>query len=167
MKRIYLDQKELKSYIECEEYFPLRVVYDKSSGNTDFVGYYYSDSGLLEFDVNRENNHIKQMQIVNCDKYGFVDADGPCPDDFEEGALCIPLPSHNDCDIFYVTVYRDSMEISISTEPAVKYFKSGQVIFGISSKEHLVSVLVTNMTAAEVKHAKNELDIASSYNTTE
>lgn len=157
----------MKSYIECEEYFPLRVIYDKSTGNTDFIGYYYSDSGLLEFDVNRENNHIKQMQIVNCDKYSFVNADGPFHDDFEEGALCIPLPSHNDCDIFYVTVYRDSIEISISNEMAAKYFKSGQVIFGISSKGSLVSVLVTNMSDTEVEHAKNEFAIASCYNTAE
>ena len=167
MKKLYLDQKEMKSYIECEEYFPLRVVYDKTSGNTDFVGFYFEDSGLLEFDVNRENNHIKQMQLVNCEEYGFVDADALIPDDIEEGTLCIPLPSHNDCDIFYVTIFRDSVEISISNEMAERYYKSGQVIFGISSKGNLVSVLVTNMTDSEVEHVKNELDIASSYNTAE
>ena len=162
MDNIYLKTGKINSFVELDDYFPLIVNYDKSLGNNLFIGFYYRDYNLLEFFANSSTYVIKKMQIVTCNEYTFSECSGPEITSFEEGSLCMSLSQHNDCDTFHVTVYNDSVEVKLSSDAVQKYYKSGQVIFGISSSDTLVSVLVTEMSAEEVLHAREVLSFETS-----
>lgn len=61
---IIIEPETVLSHIEDEEYFPIRVAYDPSIESIRLVGFYYEDTDLLEFTVDRETGAVKKMQIV-------------------------------------------------------------------------------------------------------
>ena len=146
------------SHIEDEEYFPLRVVYDPSIESIRFVGFYYKDTDLLEFTVDRETGTVKEMQIVVCSHFQIVDDEFPT-EDARESVIHFNYPQHNDCEVFNLTVFRNAVQVTVSDQAASVFSKCGQVTYGISATGNLVSVLVTNMSTEDIAHTKAELSI--------
>ena len=146
------------SHIENEDYFPLRVVYDPSIESIRFVGFYYGNTDLLEFTVDRETGLIKEMQIVVCSHFQFVD-DEFLTDDASESVIHFNYAQHNDCNVFNLTVFRNAIQIIVSNQTASVFSRCGQVTYGISSSGELVSVIVSNMSVEDIAHTKAELSI--------
>ena len=146
------------SHIENEEYFPLRVIYDPSIESIRFAGFYYKDTDLLEFTVDRETGAVKEMQIVVCSHFQFAD-DEYLPKDANESIIFLNYAQHNDCSIFNLTVFRNAVQVTVSDKTASVFSRCGQVIYGMSASGELVSVLVANMSAEDIAHTKAELSI--------
>lgn len=146
------------SHIEDEEYFPLRVVYDSSIESIRFVGFYYKDTDLLEFTVDRATGSVRKMQIVVCGHFQFEDDEYP-PEDADESKVYLDYPQHNDCSIFRLTVFKNAVQVVISDKTASVFSKCGQVTYGMSSSGELISVLVSDMSAKDIAHTKAELSI--------
>ena len=146
------------SHIENEDYFPLRVVYDPSIESIRFIGFYYNDTDLLEFTVDRETGTVKEMQIVVCSHFQFVD-DEFLTEDASESVIHLDYAQHNDCDVFNLTVFRNAVQIIVSTQTTSIFTRCGQVTYGISSSGELVSVIVANMSVEDIAHTKTELSI--------
>jgi hypothetical protein len=148
----------IPSHIVNEEYFPLRVVYDPSIESIRFVGFYYKDTDLLEFTVDRKTGAVKEMQIVVCSHFQFVNNIFP-PEYASESVIHLDYAQHNDCDVFNVTVFRNAVQIIVSSQTVAGISKCGQVTYGISATGELVSVLVSNMSTEDITHTKAELSI--------
>lgn len=155
---IIIEPGTVLSHIEDEEYFPLRVVYDPSIESIRFVGFYYEDTDLLEFTVDRETGAVKEMQIVVCSHFHFVD-DEYVPEEADDAALYFKYAQHTDCSAFRLTVFKNAVQVIVSEKNASVFSKCGQVIYGISSSGELVSVLVANMSSENIAHTRSELSI--------
>ncbi len=161
MNRLLFADKIINSHIENEEYFPLRVVYDSSIENTQFVGFYCGDSDLLELSIDTDSKVIKKLQLVICNHYDFTN-DGFINDfDCSSGSIGFDFTQHNDCDLFHVTVYTNAVKVILSDAEPTKYFSCGQVVFGILDDNIISSVIVTGMSASEIEHTKSELLLCS------
>jgi len=145
------------SHIECEEYFPLRVVFDSSIGENRFVGFYGGEASLLEFAVSRETNAIKKLQIVTCKNYEIVDANLILPQHHKSGCIHLANSQHNDCDSFSMSIYADGIVIKISKRAVSKYYAMGQVLFGVGEDNELIALVITNLSANERFHTIVEL----------
>ena len=157
MSKITFLNDTQSSYTEREDYFSLRVVYDPSIGNNRFIGFYYHDTDLLEFTVNRQTDLVKEMQIVISNHYEVINENRPIPMASGAGSICLSHPQHNDCDTFAMKIYNNCFEIIISSKPTEKYFSMGQILFGFDNEENLVSLIVTDVSEADINHAITEL----------
>ena len=145
------------SHIECEEYFPLRVVFDSSIGENRFVGFYCGEDSLLEFTVSRETNAVKKLQIVTCRDYKINDTNLVLPQHHKSGCIHLANSQHNDCDLFSMSIYADGIVINISQKDISKYYAMGQVLFGVGEDNELISLVITNLSVDERSHAIVEL----------
>ena len=156
--RIIIKPGTILSHIDNEEYIPLRVVYDSSIESIHFVGFYYKDTDLLEFAVDKETGLVRKMQIVVCSHFQFVDNEYPS-EKADDAVPYLYYPQHNDCSIFRLTVYKNAVKVVISNKAVSVFFRCGQVIYGLSSSGELVSVLITNMSVKDIAHTQSELSI--------
>lgn len=157
MNSITLTENIQVSNIECKEYFPLRVIFDSSVGGNRFVGFYGGDSNLLEFTVNSNTNAILKLQVVTCNNFEFLETNLLLPHPEKSGCVHLKNPQRNNCDTFSLTVYADGISIKISSASAGKYYAMGQVIFGVSDDNELVSLAITKLSADAISHTKSEL----------
>ena len=146
------------SHIENEEYFPLRVVYNSSIESVRFIGFYYKDIDLLELTVDRETGLVRQLQIVVCSHFQFVDKEY-LPENADDARIYFNYAQHIDCDIFSLTVFKNAVQIIVSDKTASVFSRCGQAIYGISSSGELISILVANMSVEDIAHTKAELSI--------
>ena len=146
----------LLSHIEDEEYFPLRVVYDPSIESIRYVGFYFGDTDLLEFTVDRKTGLVRKMQIVVCSHFQFVDEEY-LPEETADAVLYFNYAKHTDCSTFRLTIFNNSVQVIISDINASVFYRCGQVIYGLSSTGELISVLVTDMSAEDIAHTQSEL----------
>lgn len=75
------------------------------------------------------------------------------------GSISIDLPQHNECDDFYVRVYKNAVNIKLSSEPVQKVIKCGKAIFGITGKNDLAEISVIEMSENEIVHTIEELKL--------
>ena len=155
---VIIEPGTVLSHIEDEEYFPLRVVNDSSIDSIRFVGFYFKDTDLLEFAVDRKTGFVRKMQVVVCSHFQFSD-DEYLPENTDESKIYLDYAQHNDCNTFKLTVFKNAVQIDISNKPASVFSKCGQVIYGMSSFGELVSVVIINMSVENIAHTKAELAI--------
>ncbi len=145
-------------HVVNEDYFPVKAVYDPSVGSTKYVGFYYGDTDLLEFSLDRETNSIKKLMLVLCNHFKVLDTDFQSATVCESGSISLDLPQHNECDSFRVFVYRNAVDILLSQTTVQRIVKSGQVLFGLSDDNELVSVTVVEMSGTDIAHTIEELN---------
>ena len=134
-------------------------MYDSSIENTKYVGFYFDDTDLLEFSVDKNTNIIKKFQLVVCNHFKLFDEDLLPASSFEEGCIAFNLPPHNDCDVFKAHIYNNAVKIILSSKPVCKIIKCGQVLFGLSKEDNLVDVSVAEMSAQNISHTIKELSL--------
>ena len=159
MNSISYTNTNLIPHIVIEDYFALKVVYDSSVESTKYVGFYFGDTDLLEFSIDREFNTIKRFQLVLCNHFEIMGMELQSTNISEDGCISIGLPQHNECDSFNVRVYRNAVEILLSNKAVHRIIKSGQVLFCLSSDNELVNVTISEMTEYEIKHTIEELNM--------
>ena len=57
--------------VECKEYFPLYLWFDKSVENSEHIGLYYEDTDLLEFSVDCNTKIVRKM-ILTLSKHSSI-----------------------------------------------------------------------------------------------
>ena len=157
MNSVSLKNTDFGLHVLNEDYFALKVVNDPSVGSTKYVEFCFGDTDLLEFSLDIESNIIKKFLLVLCNHFDILDMDYCTDTVCESGCISIDLPQHNDCNSFSVRVYRNAVDIVLSTESVKQTIKCGQVLFGLSCDNDLVKVTVVEMTADEVEHTVEEL----------
>ena len=154
--KVIVNPGSFPSHLENEMYFPLRVIYDSSIESIRFVGFYYEESDLLEFTVDKETGLIREMQIVMCSHFQFIDDDYQ-PAEANTSLISLDYAQHNDCNTFDFTVFNNAFYIIISNETATAFYKYGQVTYGISDSGELVSILVDDLSSVDIAHTREEL----------
>ncbi|MCF0106941.1 MAG: hypothetical protein HUJ53_09275 [Holdemanella sp.] len=157
MNNITFIEKTMLSHIECEEYFPLRVVFDSVIGNNRFVGFYHGTENLLEFAVDRESGIVKKMQIVNCKNYEIFDREYSILTVEKNGSIAISYPQHNDCEIFELQVYTNCVLLKLSSKSVSNCYAVGQVEFGIDCYGQLATILIADCDEQTISHIIYEL----------
>ncbi|MDO4392942.1 MAG: hypothetical protein Q4C80_00830 [Bacillota bacterium] len=153
----YFDNtKTTSSKIIQEEYFPVIIEFSSEELNNKFLEFNYTDTDMFEVSVNPETYEIKRFSLTLCNHYSFVDAIMVLPT-YEEGILHITGPTTTECSLFNANVYKDGLEIRISSELASRYLKSGQLIFALTENNKLTSVFITELTPNNIDHVKTEL----------
>ena len=159
MNSVSIISNNLDLHVVNEDYFALKVVNDSSVESTKYVEFCFGDTNLLEFSLDRKSNIIKKFMLVLCDNFKVLDEflhlDTAC----ETGCISMDLPRHNNCDSFIVSVYKNAVEIVLSNELVHRNVKCGQALFGLSHDNDLVSVTVVEMTAGEIAHTVEELNL--------
>ena len=158
MNSVSLVNKNLDLHIVNEDYFALKVVNDPSIESTKYVEFCFGDTDLLEFSLDRTNNTIKKFLLVLCNHFEVLDEEYRLDAACETGCILLDLPQHNDCDSF------SAVNIVLSNESVKRTIKCGQVLFGLSCDSDLVSVTVVEMTADEVAHTIEELNLGIANN---
>ena len=161
MNRLLFTSTNKSSHVEIEDYFPLRVVYESSIEDTQFVGFYYGDSDLLELSIDNDSKIIKKLQLVICNHYVFTNDVFNNDLNCLSGSIGFDYTQHNECEAFQVTVYTNAVIIKLSDAEPKKYFSCGQVVFGFLDDNEVSSVIVTGMSAREIEHTKSELSLGS------
>ena len=145
-------------HVVNEDYFPVKAVYDPYVGSNEYVGFYFGDTDLLEFSADRETGSIKKITLVLCNHYEVLDTDFQSATVCESGSISLDLPQHNECDSFIVRVYRNAVDILLSQTTVQRIVKCGQVLFGLSDDNELVSVTFIEMSETDVAHTIEELN---------
>lgn len=161
MNSVSIINTDLDLRVVNEDYFALKVVNDPSVESTKYVEFCFGNTDLLEFSINKESNLIKKFLLVLCNHFEVLDVDFRSDTTCESGCISIDLPQHNDCKTFSVQVYRNAVHIVLSSESVNRTIKCGQVLFGLSCDNDLVSVSVVEMTEHEVAHTIEELNLGT------
>ena len=158
MKYSFDANKTVFSEFIQEDYFPVIIEFSNEELNNLFIEFNYQDSDMFELSVNPNTFEIKRFSLTLCNHYAIKDASMKIPD-YEEGALSFIGPTTTECSLFEVVVYNDGVEIRTSAEPASRHLKSGQLLFALTDKGELASVLITDLTPDNLNHIKTELSI--------
>lgn len=106
--------------------------------------------------INPDTMAVSQVTLTNCLHFDDCDEAIRVPD-AEEGIVVVDMPKHVDCADLWVTVFDDGLTIRVVDKLTVRYVRTGDVLFGVSSDDDLTSILLTSMSTEEVAHARAEL----------
>ena len=157
MSSITFHSKTIDLNIINEDYFPIKVEHNPSIESTKYVGFYFGDTDLLEFSVDRETNSIRKFILVLCNHYEVLDMEFQSATVYKRGSISLNLPQHNECNFFRTLVYRNAVDILLSNKTVHSAIKCGQVLFGLSEDNELVSVTVVEMSENDIDHTIEEL----------
>ena len=138
-----------------EDFFAAIAVLGDELDYVKFVGLYNEDD-LVELQLDPDVMAVSQVTLTNCRHFDDRAEAMPIPD-AEEGIVVVDMPKHVDCADLWVTVFDDGLTIRVVDKLTVRYVRTGDVLFGVSSDDDLTSILLTNMSTEEVAHARAEL----------
>ena len=139
-----------------EEYFPAIVDFSSEELNNHFIEFCYKDTDMLEFSVHPVTHTLKRFMLTLCNHYEIKDSSLDIPK-CNEGTVSISGPDRLECEIFKAIVYRNGMNILLSSEPADHHFKSGQIIFSFTKENNIAGIILTELSETEITHIKSEL----------
>lgn len=158
MNYSFYDCKTTHSRFIHEDYFPVIIEFSDEELNNLFMEFTFEDSDMFELAVNPKTYALKRFSLTLCNHYEFKNDDLKLPE-YEEGVIHITGPITNKCPSFKAYVYKNGIEITISSEIATKHLKSGHLIFALTENNELTSVLITDLTPDDLHHVKTELTI--------
>lgn len=113
---------------------------------------------MFEFSVDSKSKELKRFSLTLCNHYSIESGNIEEPE-FFDGAMVIIGPDKTECDTFQVKVYDNGVLIAVSPSPATKHLKCGQLIFGLTNSDELVSLYIIGLSTSEINHIKNELKL--------
>ncbi|MCF0109093.1 MAG: hypothetical protein HUJ57_03220 [Erysipelotrichaceae bacterium] len=149
--------KSCNSQFVKREYIPVEILFNDTE-LVKHLGFYYNDTDLLEFCVDYDNGYLCKFILSFCSHYSFINDDIEIPE-AEPGRIKLNYPSHNDCDMFSVSVYNDGIYIKISKAPVKSFISSGQLIIGIDGNNDVAEVYIYDLSSDEAGFVKNELTL--------
>ena len=138
-----------------EDFFAAIAAFGDELDYVKFVGLYHEDD-LVEIQLDPGAMTVSQVTLTNCHHFDDCPEMMPVPD-AEEGIVAVDMPKHVDCADLWVTVFDDGLTIRVVDKLTVRYVRTGDVLFGVSSDDDLTSILLTGMSTEEVAHARAEL----------
>ena len=140
---------------KTEDFFAAIAILGKELDFVRFVTMYREDD-VIELQLDPDVMAVSQVTLTNCRHFDDRAEAMPIPD-AEEGIVVVDMPKHVDCTDLWVTVFDDGLTIRVVDKLTVRYVRTGDVLFGVSSDDDLTSILLTNMSTEEVAHAHAEL----------
>ena len=111
---------------------------------------------MFELSVHPKTNALKRLTLALCNHYEIMETALDYPTS-EEGSLFIEGPDSTECDTFLLRVYSNAVQIKLSDTPVNKSIKTGNLIFSLSEDNKLISVIISDLSEAELAHIKREL----------
>ena len=78
---IFLFSKTSCASVECKEYFPLYLWFDKSIENIEHIGFYHENTYLLEFSVDSNTKIVRKMVLTLSKHYKIMQSETVFPSD--------------------------------------------------------------------------------------
>ncbi len=158
MKYTFIKNKKSSSVFIAEEYFPIIIEFSKEELNNHFIEFSYQDTDMFEFSVDPESKDLKRFSLTLCNHYSIETGKIKKPASLDS-SIAITGPEKMECDTFVVKVYEDGILIEISTNPATKHLRCGQLIFGLTDSDELVTLHIMDLSSSDISHIKKELTI--------
>lgn len=153
------EQKNMqnKINIKLEEYIPLKIVFNKDEEAVEYISYSKDKSSSLEFVVGKKSKLIKRITLLLCKDYSET-TNELVVENFEDRKMI--LNSDNvECTIFKTILYSNGARIILSDKNSFKYIKTDKVYFGLSDTDNITEICICDMSASELEHLKNELEL--------
>ena len=158
MSFFFYNKKYTSSVFKKADYFPAVLEYSNEELNNRFIEYKYKDTDLIEFSINPEDNSLKGFSITLCTHYDCINSTLEKPAS-QDCIVTYDGPSIIECDFFDVKVFSDGIIITLSKDKPVSFYKSGHLVFSISSYGTLCSLYIVDLVKEEISHVKNELKL--------
>ena len=148
-----------RSYTEfvIEDYFPVIVSANDYVYNISYVEYGCDNNSLLEFTVNKVSKSFYRMKLVLCKRFEKSSENIELPALFKDGTIIMDVPEKNTTDTLFTTVYSNGVEIRLSDEEAIQYYKNGDLFIGTDSNGELCIIKVSGLSEPDLEHVLNEL----------
>ena len=140
-----------------EDYFPAIVEFSSEELNNRFPEFNYKDTDMSELSVHPETSALKRFTLTLCNHYEIFETALDYPS-FEEGLLFIKGPDSTECNTFLLQIYNNGVRIKLSDSPVNKSIKTGNLILSLSENNELISVIISDLSEAELSHIKRELE---------
>lgn len=144
--------------VENKEYFPLYLFFDKSVENIEHVGYYYNDTDLLEFSVDKESRAIRKIVLTLSQHYVISQSKVIVPSDCVIGSINMLVNSHIDCTTFLTTVHTNGIVIKLSDQKALKNYRMDKVILSLDEYDNITQVIILDLSPNNISHTIQELE---------
>ena len=154
---IYLLSKTSCASVECKEYFPLYLWFDKSVENSEHIGLYYEDTDLLEFSVDCNTKIVRKMILTLSKHYRIMQSETVFPSDCLNGTIALLMDQRMNCTVFFTTVYQNGIVISLSENIVDRSYRMDKIIVSTDEDDNIVKIFVTDLTPDEINHTIREL----------
>lgn len=142
---------------KLEEYIPLKVIFSKDEEAVEYISYSKDKTSSLEFTVGIKSKLIKRITLLLCKEYSET-TNKLVVENFEDRRIIL----HGDdveCSIFKIILYSNGARIVLSDKNSSQYIKMDKVYFGLSDTDDIIEICVCDMSASELEHLKNELEL--------
>lgn len=153
---IYITNNVKKSNFIFEEYFPIIIKYDFEEINNDYLEFSYQDSDLLEFSLNKDSKELKKITLSLCNHFEINNENYQIPET-SESTIFISDTGKVECELFILSLYDNCALIKLDSNNTCTYYKSGNVIFGLTA-DNSISEIIFTLTQSEYNHIKFELE---------
>ena len=118
------------SRIENEEYFPLKLVFEQERRSLSYFVLCHGSYDLLELACEEATGILRRVTLVICSEYSVSDRCLPQIRCASDGRIRIDGSLKEEVPTFSVTLFRDGIEILLSSERPSFYVRTGQLVLG-------------------------------------
>ena len=147
--------------VECKEYFPLYLWFDKSIKNIEHIGFYHENTDLLEFSVDSNTKIVRKMVLTLSKHYRIMQSETVFPSDCLNGTIALLMDQRMNCTVFFTTVYQNGIVITLSENIINKSYRMDKIIVSADEDGNIVKIFVTDLTPDEINHTIRELHFGS------
>ena len=147
--------------VECKEYFPLYLWFDKSIKNIEHIGFYHENTDLLEFSVDSNTKIVRKMVLTLSKHYRIMQSETVFPSDCLSGTISLLMDQRMNCTVFFTTVYQNGIVITLSENIINKSYRMDKIIVSADENDNIVKIFVADLTPNEISHTIRELNFGS------
>lgn len=141
-----------------EEFFPIIAVFSDKIEDIAHIGFYYQDTDLLEFAIDRKSGLIRSLTLTLCKHYKLFDETLRICDAPVEAPIPLDLPTKVECGYFNLEVYRDGIVAKLSEGDPVSKICAANIVFLLGPCEDIIGIAVTALSPNVISHCINELE---------
>ncbi|MBD5544695.1 MAG: hypothetical protein HDR01_10785 [Lachnospiraceae bacterium] len=143
--------------IKLEDYIPLKIIFNKDEEAVEYISYSKDKTSSLEFVVGIKSKLIKRITLLLCKEYSEI-TNELVVENFEDRKI-IFNKNNVECTIFKSILYSNGAKIILSDKNSFKYIRMEKVYFGLSDTDDITEICICDMSASELEHLKNELEL--------
>lgn len=153
-----ISDNERIAAVVLDEYFPIKAVFSDKIEDLAHIGFYRSNTDLLELTLDRGSGELRSIVLTLCKTYTVKEDCLSLKGVSEIEEAAIYAPSRVDCDYFSVSVYKDGVYVTLLKQAPTSMIKCRNLVFMLSGGVNIAGIAVTGMTAAEISHCITELE---------
>lgn len=160
MKYLIDKKEEVKITLDLQEYIILKIRCGEKEEPIHHIYFSKDVKSLLEVAIGMYSGTIKKITLLLSEEYVFIDEEITMENVHSENANVIFQEYESvECVNFVTYVYTDGLKISISDDKSEIYLKMNKLYLGLSSKNEITEICITQLNKNEIRHIKYELDI--------